>query len=333
MESQKLWGGRFVKPTDPKLEKLNCSLAVDKRMYAEDIEGSKAYAHALQNINLLTEDEEAQICQGLDKIRIEWDNTEFVTLSEDEDIHSSNERRLKELIGEPATKLHVGRSRNDQVVTDMKLWMKTNLAVLRKAVEELIHVIVKRALQEIDVIMPGYTHLQRAQPVRWSHYLLSLAWNLKNDCDRLDSNVHLLDILPLGSGALAGNPFNINRFELAKSLHFSRITQNSMQAVSDRDFIADFLFWASMVGIHLSRLAEDLIIFSSKEFEFVTIDESYSTGSSLMPQKRNPDSLELIRGIGGSLFGQVILMTVEAESFFSKLFFRFFDSKILSFFL
>ncbi|ERL95955.1 hypothetical protein D910_00684 [Dendroctonus ponderosae] len=141
-------------------------------MYAEDIEGSKAYAHALQNINLLTEDEEAQICQGLDKIRIEWDNTEFVTLSEDEDIHSSNERRLKELIGEPATKLHVGRSRNDQVVTDMKLWMKTNLAVLRKAVEELIHVIVKRALQEIDVIMPGYTHLQRAQPVRWSHYLL-----------------------------------------------------------------------------------------------------------------------------------------------------------------
>ncbi|KAH1017917.1 hypothetical protein HUJ05_008505 [Dendroctonus ponderosae] len=132
----------------------------------------------------------------------------------------------------------------------------------------------------------------------------NLAWNLKNDCDRLDSNVRLLDILPLGSGALAGNPFNINRFELAKSLHFSRITQNSMQAVSDRDFIADFLFWASMVGIHLSRLAEDLIIFSSKEFEFVTIDESYSTGSSLMPQKRNPDSLELIRGIGGSLFGQ-----------------------------
>ncbi|XP_050297356.1 argininosuccinate lyase [Anthonomus grandis grandis] len=300
----KLWGGRFTHSTDPKLEALNESLHFDKRMYAEDIEGSKAFAQGLSRINLLTKEEMMQICDGLDKIQIEWDKNEFAIKNGDEDIHTANERRLKELIGEPATKLHVGRSRNDQVVTDMKLWLKKNLGVLQYEICELIRVVATRSLKEIEIIMPGYTHLQRAQPVRWSHYLLSHAWNLKNDCDRLENNLRLLDLLPLGSGALAGNPFNIDRLELAKSLQFADVTDNSMQAVGDRNFIADFLFWASMVGIHLSRLAEDLIIYSSKEFEFVTIDESYSTGSSLMPQKRNPDSLELIRCIGGSLFGQ-----------------------------
>ncbi|KAL1495049.1 hypothetical protein ABEB36_010530 [Hypothenemus hampei] len=303
-ESHKLWGGRFSSETNPKLEKLNSSLHLDRRMYAEDIEGSKAYAVALEEIHLISNSEKEDICQGLDRIRIEWDKNEFITKNGEEDIHTTNERRLKELIGEPATKLHVGRSRNDQVVTDMKLWLKTNLATLKNAIRLLIDTIVTRSLKEIDVIMPGYTHLQRAQPIRWAHYLLSHAWSLKNDYDRLLNNFQLLDVMPLGSGALAGNPFNIDRLKLAENLHFSQITPNSMQAVSDRDFIADFLFWASMVGIHLSRLAEDFIIFSSKEFEFVTIDESFSTGSSLMPQKRNPDSLELIRGIGGGLFGQ-----------------------------
>ncbi|KAF7272088.1 argininosuccinate lyase isoform X2 [Rhynchophorus ferrugineus] len=303
-ENHKLWGGRFTCKTNSKLEKLNCSLNLDRRMYAEDIEGSKAYAQSLKDINLLTETEADSICAGLDEIKLEWDNDEFVIKAGEEDIHTVNERRLKELIGEPATKLHVGRSRNDQVVTDMKLWLKANLGVLEEKLCELIQVIVKRSTEEIDVIMPGYTHLQRAQPVRWAHYLLSHAWNLKNDCERLENNISILDTMPLGSGALAGNPFNVDRLELAKKLNFSHITQNSMQTVGDRDFIADFLFWASMVGIHLSRLAEDLIIFSSKEFEFITVHESFSTGSSLMPQKRNPDSLELIRGIGGSLFGQ-----------------------------
>lgn len=303
-ESHKLWGGRFKGMVDPKLEKVNQSLNFDKRMYAEDIDGSKAYAKALQKVHLLTETEVESICDGLDRIKIEWSKNEFTIKSGDEDIHTANERRLKELIGEPATKLHVGRSRNDQVVTDMKLWLKKNLSDLEELIRQLITVIVKRSTEEIDVIMPGYTHLQRAQPVRWSHYLLSHAWTLKNDCNRLENSNKLLDKMPLGSGALAGNPFNIDRLELAASLSFSEITNNSMQAVSDRDFIADFLFWASMVGIHLSRLAEDLIIFSSKEFDFITVDEGYSTGSSLMPQKRNPDSLELIRGNGCGLFGQ-----------------------------
>jgi argininosuccinate lyase len=321
MENNKLWGGRFTESTDANLEKLNSSINFDKRMFAEDIEGSKAYASALKKINLLSEQETSLICDGLDKVKIEWEKNVFETKHGDEDIHTANERRLQEIIGEPASKLHVGRSRNDQVVTDMKLWLRTHLKELGNTVRSLIKVIVDRSSHEVDIMMPGYTHLQRAQPVRWSHYLLryvvqrddaisvdmtslSHAWNLKKDCDRLDDILKLINVMPLGSGALAGNPFNVDRISLAKALGFDSVTKNSMHAVGDRDFIAEFLFWASMVGIHLSRLAEDLILYSSKEFEFVTIDDSYSTGSSLMPQKRNPDSLELIRGIGGSLFGQ-----------------------------
>ncbi|KAJ8922674.1 hypothetical protein NQ315_007706 [Exocentrus adspersus] len=304
MENHKLWGGRFTDATSPCLEKLNRSIDVDKRMYEEDIEGSKAYAKALQSIRLLTVEEVEAICDGLDIVKREWKEGVFEVLHEDEDIHTANERRLKELIGAPATKLHVGRSRNDQVVTDMKLWMRLNLRRLDEYLRNLISTILYRASHETEIMMPGYTHLQRAQPVRWSHYLLSHAWNLKNDSDRLGEILRRINVMPLGSGALAGNPFNIDRINLAATLDFDGITQNSMQAVSDRDFIAEFLFWSSMVGIHLSRLAEDFIIYSSKEFEFVTIDDSYSTGSSLMPQKRNPDSLELIRSIGGSLFGQ-----------------------------
>jgi argininosuccinate lyase len=307
MENNKLWGGRFTESTDANLEKLNSSINFDKRMFAEDIEGSKAYASALEKINLLSEQETSLICDGLDKVKIEWEKNVFETKHGDEDIHTANERRLQEIIGEPASKLHVGRSRNDQVVTDMKLWLRTHLKELGNTVRSLIKVIVDRSSHEVDIMMPGYTHLQRAQPVRWSHYLLSHAWNLKKDCDRLDDILKLINVMPLGSGALAGNPFNVDRISLAKALGFDSVTKNSMHAVGDRDFIAEFLFWASMVGIHLSRLAEDLILYSSKEFEFVTIDDSYSTGSSLMPQKRNPDSLELIRGIGGSLFGQVLL--------------------------
>ncbi|KAJ8984439.1 hypothetical protein NQ317_012503 [Molorchus minor] len=309
MEHDKLWGGRFADSTNSSLEKLNCSLGLDKRMFKEDVDGSKAYAKALNNIKLLTLEEAKQICDGLDIVQKEWKEGIFVIKDGDEDIHTANERRLKELIGSPATKLHVGRSRNDQVVTDMKLWLKSNLEILDLGLRNLIFIILNRATNEIEVMMPGYTHLQRAQPVRWSHYLLSHAWNFKNDSDRLGEILKHINVMPLGSGALAGNPFNIDRIKLAQSLSFDEITQNSMQAVSDRDFIAEFLFWASMVGIHLSRLAEDFIIYSSKEFEFITIDDSYSTGSSLMPQKRNPDSLELIRGIGGGLFGQEAMFT------------------------
>ncbi|KAJ8927170.1 hypothetical protein NQ314_020446, partial [Rhamnusium bicolor] len=223
-ENQKLWGGRFSETTSPCLEKLNCSLNLDKRMFEEDIEGSKAYANALKGIKLLTEKEAKVICDGLDLVKKEWIEGNFKIMIGDEDIHTANERRLKatiyvfhsnfylkELIGGPATKLHVGRSRNDQVVTDMKLWLKSNLRKLDAHLRDLISVIVTRASHEIEVMMPGYTHLQRAQPVRWSHYLLSHAWNLKNDSDRLEEILKRISIMPLGSGALAGNPFNIDR--------------------------------------------------------------------------------------------------------------------------
>ncbi|KAG5898616.1 hypothetical protein JTB14_020992 [Gonioctena quinquepunctata] len=312
--NHKLWGGRFSESTSASLEKLNSSIALDRRMYSEDIDGSKAYAEALRKIDLLTSKETEDICRGLDTVKDEWKSGTFEIKNGDEDIHTANERRLKEIIGEPATKLHVGRSRNDQVATDMKLWLMSNSITLKEGLKNLISKTVSRASQELDVIMPGYTHLQRAQPVRWSHFLLSHVWSLKNDCDKLDYIRKQTSSMPLGSGALAGNPFNIDRISLASSLKFDDITSNSMQAVSDRDFIAEFLFWASMVGIHLSRLAEDLILFSSKEFGFINLSDAFSTGSSLMPQKRNPDSLELIRGIGGSMFGECCAFMMVLKS-------------------
>ncbi|XP_044732277.1 argininosuccinate lyase [Chrysoperla carnea] len=309
----KLWGGRFTSETSSLLEHLNCSLNIDRRMYAEDILGSQKYANALYKINLLTEDELQSIHVGLETVRQQWENDTIEFQNGDEDVHTVNERLLKEHIGKPAMKLHVGRSRNDQVVTDMKLWLRSAMQKLESLMLDLIQVFTERAASELDVLMPGYTHLQRAQPIRWSHWLLSHAWNFKADLDRLKSLKPRCNILPLGSGALAGNPFNIDRIHLAKELGFDIVSQNSMQAVSDRDFVLEFLFWCSLTGLHLSRLAEDLIIYSTKEFSFVSIDDSFSTGSSLMPQKHNPDSLELIRGLSGTLCGELtgFMMTIK----------------------
>ncbi|GLV34240.1 Argininosuccinate lyase [Carabus blaptoides fortunei] len=312
--SHKLWGGRFTSSTDPTLEELNASLHIDRRLYAEDIAGSQAYARCLNKTNLLTDAETKSICDGLDKVKEEWASGNIEVKPGDEDIHTLNERRLKELIGVPATKLHVGRSRNDQVITDMKLWLCKALKDMHANVLNMIEVMMMRAVKEVDIIMPGYTHMQRAQPVRWSHWLLSHTWNLKADADRLTQIMQNVNIMPLGSGALAGNPFSIDRQTLADDLGFNDVTMNSMQAVGDRDYVAEFLFWCSMTSVHLSRLAEDLIIYSTKEFNFVTIDDSFSTGSSLMPQKRNPDSLELIRGTAGYIFGQCsgFMMTLKS---------------------
>ncbi|KAF5278467.1 hypothetical protein FQA39_LY05956 [Lamprigera yunnana] len=312
--SEKLWGGRFSASQSHDFEELNKSILTDKELYKEDLKVSYEYSRALASANLLTQDECNSIWKGLDEIASEWSNGTFLVKENDEDIHTANERRLKELIGEPGNKLHVGRSRNDQVATDMKMWLQSKVVELVAIIKDVIKIIVKRAADDIDVIMPGYTHLQRAQPVRWSHWILSHAWALKHDIDSLEAIKNSTGVMPLGSGALAGNPFPIDRDVLAASLGFAEVTQNSMYAVTDRDFVAEFLFRCSLVGIHLSRLAEDLIIFSSKEFGYVTLHDSYSSGSSLMPQKRNPDSLELIRGIGGSLFGHCcgFMMTLKA---------------------
>jgi len=304
--SDKLWGGRFTGETDPLMDTFQESIGFDQCMWRVDLDGSQAYARALGKAGMLAADEVATIVDGLERVAVEWADDEFEIKKSDEDIHTANERRLTELIGpDVAGKLHTGRSRNDQVATDVRLWLRGEIAELRGHLRELISVTVDRAESEIDYLMPGYTHLQPAQPIRWSHWLLRHAWAWQRDAQRLDELTERVNIMPLGSGALAGNPFAIDRHELANDLAFAGITANSLDGVSDRDFIAEFLFWSTLTMLHLSGLAEDLIIYSSREFSFVTIADAYSTGSSLMPQKKNADALELLRGKSGRILGDM----------------------------
>ncbi|XP_036991474.1 argininosuccinate lyase [Artibeus jamaicensis] len=312
-ESGKLWGGRFVGTVDPIMEKFNSSITYDRQLWEVDVQGSKAYSRGLEKAGLLTKAERDQILQGLDKVAEEWARGTFKLNPHDEDIHTANERRLKELIGDTAGKLHTGRSRNDQVVTDLRLWMRQNCETLSALLRELIRTMVDRAEAEHDVLFPGYTHLQRAQPIRWSHWILSHAVALTRDSERLLEVQKRVNVLPLGSGAIAGNPLGVDRELLRTELKFGAITVNSMDATSERDFVAEFLFWASLCMTHLSRMAEDLILYGTKEFSFVQLSDAYSTGSSLMPQKKNPDSLELIRSKAGRVFGRCagLLMTLK----------------------
>ncbi|XP_065831299.1 argininosuccinate lyase-like isoform X2 [Oscarella lobularis] len=298
-----LWGGRFDGKPAQVMQAFNSSFELDKRMHAEDIKGSQVYAKALGRVGILTDVEVQTIVEGLDQVLAEWNDGRFDAKGTDEDIHTANERRLKELVGSVAGKLHTGRSRNDQVATDMRLWLRDSIDKLCDLLCDLVKILLNRAEQEIDVLMPGYTHMQRAQVVRWSHWLLSHASNLAGDLAKLRALRSTINVLPLGSGAIAGNPFGVDREWIAQELGFQEVTVNSMASTGDRDFVADFLYWATLTMIHLSKLSEDLIIFSTKEFAFVQLSDAYSTGSSLMPQKKNPDSLELIRGKTGTIFG------------------------------
>jgi argininosuccinate lyase len=299
----KLWGGRFEGKIDDLMRKFNDSITFDIRLWEADIDGSLVYAQALSRAGVLTEAESALIIDGLEAVRAEFARQQFQLQPGDEDIHTAVERRLKELIGDLAGKLHTGRSRNDQVATDTRLWLKRQIAGLDDQLNTLQGVIIVKAIQTLNVIMPGYTHLQQAQPVRFAHWLLSYAWMCQRDKERLADLTKRVEVLPLGSGALAGNPFPLDRAFLAEQLGFSALSANSMDAVGDRDYILEFLSWAAITQVHLSRLAEDLVIYSSREFGFVEIDDAYSTGSSLMPQKKNADSLELIRGKTGRVVG------------------------------
>ena len=287
------------------MEAFNASISFDKRMAKVDCTGSKAYARALQMKNLISVSEMEDLLRGLDLVAKEWAEGVFVLQQSDEDIHTANERRLGELVGGVAGKLHTGRSRNDQVATDLRMYLRGACLELMDHIRELVATTIQRAEREVDVLMPGYTHLQRAQPIRWSHFLLSHAWTWMNDLERLQQLTKRFNKCPLGSGALAGNPFEIDREFLAKELGFDGVVPNSLQGVSDRDFCAEFLFWSSLTMVHLSRMSEDFINYCSSEFGFVTLADAYSTGSSLMPQKKNPDSLELIRGKSGRVFGNV----------------------------
>ena len=304
----KLWGGRFEGTPDDLMERFNASIGFDWRLWAADIEGSMAYARALQRAGLLTTDERDQLIQGLQAVAREFAAGEFQIRPSDEDIHTAVERRLGELVGEVSGKLHTGRSRNDQVATDLRLYMMQEIPGLRQQLGELQEAIVVKAEQHLEVIMPGYTHLQRAQPLRFSHWLMSYFWMLQRDRQRLDDLAERVAVLPLGAGALAGHSLGIDRHFLAAELGFRAVCENSLDAVSDRDFVAEFLFWAALLQVHLSRLAEDLIIWSSSEFGFVTLDDAYATGSSIMPQKKNPDSLELLRGKVGRLVGHLVAL-------------------------
>ena len=311
--AKKLWGGRFTGATDPQMEAFNASIHFDRVLWQVDIQGSQAYATALAHAGIITEDEAQAINTGLDQVAAEWATDTFQLQDGDEDIHTANERRLTELIGPVAGKLHTGRSRNDQIATDIRLWLREQIIELRGHLQQLIRVAADRAEHEIHILMPGYTHLQPAQPIRWSHWLLSHAWAWQRDAQRLDELLARVNVSPLGNGALAGNPFNIDRRALAQSLGFADITPNSLDGVSDRDFIAEFLFWSSMTMLHMSRLAEDLIIYSSGEFSYVTIADAYSTGSSLMPQKKNADALELLRGKSGRVMGNLTGLMVTLK--------------------
>jgi len=309
----KLWGGRFSGKTDPVMEQFNASIGYDKRMWKEDLQGSTAYVKATCKVNIVTEAERDEILGGLEKIEAEWAAGKFEISAHDEDIHSANERRLTELIGPVAGKLHTGRSRNDQVATDMRLWLMTEIDSIKEKLKVLIGVNIERAEADIDVLFPGYTHLQRAQPIRWSHWIMLHTFALTRDLQRLDEIRERSAESPLGSGALAGHPFGIDREALAQDLGFNRATPNSLDAVSGRDFVMEFLMWGTLTMVHLSKWAEDLSMYCSKEFGYVLLSDAYSTGSSLMPQKKNPDSLELIRGRTGRVFGNCagFLMTMK----------------------
>ncbi len=300
-----LWGGRFSQKMDPAAWELNLSLQVDQRLAAQDVAGSLAWAGALRQAGVLSEEEHHKIAAGLEMIRAELDEKTFIFQPEDEDIHTAVERRLTEISGAVAGKLHTGRSRNDQVATDFRLWVLQALPAVVKAVQDLQAVLIGRAEAAGETLMPGYTHLQRAQPVLLAHWWLAHFWALQRDRERLMQIKERTAVLPLGSGALAGSAVQVDREALAKALGFSQVSPNSIDAVSDRDFAAELSFCAALCGLHLSRLAEAVVLFSSAEFGFFELSDRFSTGSSLMPQKKNPDVFELTRAKAAVLIGQL----------------------------
>ena len=297
------WAGSI----DHLMMKYNASIDYDRVFYAQDIAGSIAYARANTKTGILTREEFEKIEIGLKKVAKEWeDNTFFIKREIDEDIHTANERRLGEIIGKDiAGKLHTGRSRNDQVATDMRLWLRDQLRQIEAWLKILLRTTAERAERESDYLLPGYTHLQRAQPIRWSHWLLSHGLAFATDLERLQEVTKRVNRCPLGCGALAGNPFGIDRDSIAQELGFDGLVLNSMVGIGDRDFVVETMQWGAMLMQHMSRWAEDLIIYSTAEFDFIRLADAYSTGSSLMPQKKNPDSLELLRGKSGRAFGQM----------------------------
>jgi len=307
----KLWGGRFTKSADKTAEGFTSSLSFDRRLYRQDIRGSIAHARMLGRQGIIPVDDAQAIEQGLVEILAEIESGQFPFRQEFEDIHLNIEKRLIEKIGPAGGRLHTARSRNDQVVTDVHLWVKDEIRAVQALVSDLQGTLLDRATEQMGVIMPGYTHLQRAQPILLSHHLMAYFWMLERDHGRLADTLKRADISPLGAGAMAGTTFPIDREFTAQELGFAAVYPNSMDAVSDRDFILEFLAAAAICQMHLSRLAEEMVNWASTEFGFIEMDDAYSTGSSIMPQKKNPDVAEIVRGKTGRIYGDLIaLLTV-----------------------
>lgn len=308
---QNLWGGRFTEPPDQTFAEFNRSFRFDRQLFAPDVRAGMAHAEGLFHAGVLTRLEAEKIKNGLLTLlkRAEYNKNYFDEL-DSEDVHSFIETKLVQLIGDTGRKLHTGRSRNDQVATAFRLWLREAIEELSLVARELQKSLVETAERQKEAVLPGYTHLQRAQPILWAHWCLAYFEMLARDRERLDEVWRRTNILPLGSAALAGTSYEIDREAVARELGFEGVSVNSLDAVSDRDFAIEFLSACSLVMVHLSRLAEDLILYASSEFRFIELGDAVSTGSSLMPQKKNPDALELIRGKAGRIFGhQMALLT------------------------
>ncbi|WP_412564096.1 argininosuccinate lyase [Thalassobius sp. MITS945101] len=309
--SNQMWGGRFAAGPDAIMEAINASIGYDQRMAKQDIEGSRAHAAMLAATGIITDSDAEVIREGLLTVLSEIESGTFQFSTALEDIHMNVEARLKEIVGEPAGRLHTARSRNDQVATDFKLWVRDQIDAAIEGIEALIQALVGQAEVGYDWVMPGFTHLQTAQPVTWGHHMMAYVEMLGRDLSRFQDARARMNESPLGAAALAGTSFPIDRHMTAAALGFDRPAANSLDAVADRDFALEFLSNASICAMHLSRFAEELVIWSSAQFRFVTMSDKWSTGSSIMPQKRNPDAAELLRAKLGRIFGaNVALMTV-----------------------
>ncbi|MBT3601799.1 MAG: argininosuccinate lyase, partial [Candidatus Latescibacteria bacterium] len=309
--SEKLWGGRFGKSTEKLMEQFNASIGFDQRLYKVDIEGSRAQAKALTRIGVLAEKERDEVIAGLDQVEAELDADDLPLTDDLEDIHMAVEKRLIELVGDAGAKIHTGRSRNDQVALDERLYFRQVIDETVGRIDGLMQVLLNSAEEHIDVILPGYTHVQQAQPIRFGHYTMALFWMLERDRGRFVDSGKRADAMPLGAGALAGSAYPVDREFVRETLGFARVTDNSIDSVSDRDYFLEFMSAAAILMGHLSRFCEDVIMWSSSEFGFVELDDAFSTGSSMMPQKKNPDSLELVRGKTGRVYGNLMsLLTV-----------------------
>ncbi|WP_337368110.1 argininosuccinate lyase [Senegalimassilia faecalis] len=309
-----LWSGRFTENVSEFTQRFGASLPVDKALYAQDIAGSKAHAHMLAKVGVISHEDADAIDSGLERVKNRIESGDFTFDINDEDIHMSVERALTADIGDAGARLHTGRSRNDQVATDTRLFAKKRAHDLMHANVALRHALVEQAEKHFDVILPGYTHMQHAQPVLFSHHMLAYVWMLTRDFERLAAAEHAADASPLGAAALAGTTYPLDRQMTAAELGFSKVIPNSLDAVSDRDFLLDLDYACAVSCMHLSRLCEELVLWSTSEFGFIELSDSFSTGSSIMPQKKNPDFAELIRGKTGRVVGNLVSLLVTMKA-------------------